>query len=78
MEQRQDFKEAKKKFKFQEIIFPGLRATERDYLEQNKLSFSRATEDQQGLQILSRQRLVKFIRQTVEAIAALNCGNWYV
>lgn len=68
MEQRQDFQEAKKRYGFEEIPFPGLRATERDYLEQNKLSFSRAMQEQQGLQVLSRQRLVKFVRQTVEAI----------
>ena len=67
VDEREEFKQAKSKYEFGDIGFPGLRATERDYLEENRVPFSLALEDS-GLPILSRQRLTKFLRQTIDEI----------
>lgn len=67
VEQREDFKQAQEKYRFGDIIFSGLRATERDYLEKNRQPFKLALQDEK-LPILSRQRLAKFLRSSKEAI----------
>jgi hypothetical protein len=67
VEKREDFKKAENKYQFQIIDFPGLRATERDYLEENRIPFSVALEAK-NLPILSKQRLTKFLRHTMEQI----------
>ncbi len=67
VDEREDFKKAKEKYGFSEIKFPGLRATERDYLEENRIPFSMALSEP-GLPVLSKQRLTKFLRHAIEAI----------
>lgn len=69
--ERDRFVQAKEKHQFAEIEFPGLRAAERDYLEENQIPFARALEDR-ALPVLSRQRLIKFLRATEAAIAQTN------
>ncbi|NEO34425.1 MAG: mobilization protein MobD [Symploca sp. SIO3C6] len=65
---REAFKQAKEQYQFKEIKFPGLRFTERDYLEENRIPFSMALDDKSGMPALSRQRLIKFLRHSAKAI----------
>jgi cellulose biosynthesis protein BcsQ len=67
----------KEKYQFNTIDFPGLRAIERDYLEQKKLTFDRAIDDR-SIPQLSRQRIVKFINQTVAEIEKIERFVEYV
>jgi hypothetical protein len=60
-------KELAQKHPYQAIDFFGLALAERNYIKQNNLSFSKALEDKK-LSILSRQRLVKFLRNTISEI----------
>jgi hypothetical protein len=62
-----DLKPIEENHQFKAIDFPGLRATERDYLEEYKIPFAKAIQDEK-LPLLSRQRIAKFIRETIEQI----------
>jgi CobQ/CobB/MinD/ParA nucleotide binding domain len=54
-------------YSFLAIEFPGLALAERNYIKQHNLSFSKALQDKK-LSILSRQRLTKFLRNTMSQI----------
>jgi hypothetical protein len=66
-EENDRLKELAQKYPYQAIDFFGLALAERNYLKQNNLSFSKAFEDKK-LSILGRQRLVKFLRNTISEI----------
>ncbi|MCU0542638.1 MAG: mobilization protein [Oscillatoriaceae cyanobacterium Prado104] len=66
---RAELIKAKEQYKFKELQFPGLRFTERDYLEENRIPFSMALDNKNGMPVLSRQRLVKFLRCTSKAVS---------
>ncbi len=75
VDKRQQFQEAKEKYQFEEVNFPGLRFTERDYLEENRIPFAKAIAEKSKMPALSRQRLIKFLRhysQGIEAVSLIN------
>jgi CobQ/CobB/MinD/ParA nucleotide binding domain len=63
------------KYSYLAIEFPGLALAERNYLKQHNICFLQALQDKK-LSILSRQRLVKFLRNTMSQIEqAFAMGN---
>jgi hypothetical protein len=69
-------KELAQKYSVKAIDLPGLALAERNYIKQNNLSFSKALEYKK-LSILSRQRLVKFLRNTMfEIEQAFSMGDF--
>lgn len=75
VDKRKEFLEAKDKYQFEQINFPGLRFTERDYLEENRITFIKAIEDKSQMPALSRQRLIKFLRHCCQAIEEVSFIN---
>ncbi|MGK7872522.1 MAG: mobilization protein MobD [Xenococcaceae cyanobacterium] len=76
VDSREAFKQAKEQYQFEEVKFPGLRFTERDYLEENRIPFSMALDDTSGMPALSRQRLVKFLRHSAQGIEQVSVLNF--
>jgi hypothetical protein len=60
-------KDLAQKYQYLALDFPGLAIAERNYIKQNNICFSKALKDKK-LSILSRQRLVKFLRNTMSQI----------
>ncbi len=77
LEKRAEFKEAADKYKFPDLVFPGLKAMERDYLEANRIPFAQSLKDSL-MPVLSQQRLIKFLRQTMENIVLSELFDQYV
>jgi hypothetical protein len=67
LETRKDYQEIKQKYQFREINFPGLRKAEQMYIQEKRIPMRIAIDDPQ-LSILSRQRLIRFLRDTTIAI----------
>lgn len=62
----EQFAEYKDLYKFHDIEFPGLQAAARDFIEANSIAFSQALAKDSPLPVLDKQRLVKFLGQTIE------------